>query len=84
MELITSALSESRQSKILWQLAQEFKERPEIKEGNILCAILLVDEKHSLDEVSGVEDVFKKDLSNNQTICWVTDSQLDLSPHHHR
>jgi hypothetical protein len=72
---LVKSFVESRQSKILWQLAQEFKERPEIKEGNILCAILLVDEKHSLDEVSGVEDVFKKDLSNNQirSICWVTD-----------
>jgi hypothetical protein len=74
---LAKSFVESRQSNIVRQLAQEFKERPEIKEGNILKAMLLIDEKHFSDEVSGVGVATKQDLDlpsdQIKSICWVTD-----------
>jgi hypothetical protein len=66
---------EARKSDNVKKLARELKERHEITQGKVLCAILLIDEVNPLHDVSVTADIIDVSMSNNQSksICWVTD-----------
>ena len=73
---LAKPFGEARQSSAVKSLAIELKERGDVPEATVLCAVLLIgEENEGLDVAASLLDAIDLSTINRSPVCWVTDRE---------